>query len=87
MPDKLCPGTSLLHIHVTAVTMIDTERFPSSSINRNFSRLQTYFSEAVTNNKKDVIKQATCFGWLSHYQAIIDNIQKVLEIAAVSVNF
>jgi hypothetical protein len=33
-----------------------------------------YFSEAVTSNKEDVTKQATCFGWLSHYQALIDNI-------------
>jgi len=84
MPNNLFPGTSLLHIHATARTTIDTERLPSSSINRNFPRLQIYFSEAVISNIVDMIKQSTCFGWFSHYQALIENIQKLLDPAAVS---
>jgi len=35
----------------------------------------------------DMIKQSTCFGWFSHYQALIENIQKLLHPAAVSLTF
>ena len=86
MPNNLCPGTSRLHIHVRAETTIDIERFPSRAINRNFTRLEIYFSEAVKSNIVDM-KQATCFGWFGHYQALIENTQKLLDPAAVSLTF
>ena len=79
MPNNLFPRTNLLPLHVTAETTIDIQRFPSSSKNRNFPRLQIYFSEAVTT--VDMIKQATCFGWFSLYQALIEKIQKLLDSA------
>jgi hypothetical protein len=31
--------------------------------------------------------QASCFGWFSHYEALIENFQKLLDLAAVSLTF
>jgi len=87
MANNSFPGTSLLHIHVTAETTIDIERLPSSSINRNFPRLQLYFSETVTSNIVDMIKQATCFGRFNHYQTLFENIEKILDPASMSLTF
>jgi hypothetical protein len=46
------------------------------------SQLQNYLLlQAVSRNIPSRIKQATCFGLLSHHQAVIKNIGKSLDIA------
>jgi len=82
MPNNAFLGKSLLHIHVTAETTIDIERFPSSSIKTNFSRLKINFSETVTRNIMDMITHATCLVLFSHYEALKENIQNLLDLAA-----
>lgn len=44
-------------------------------------QIQIHFSKSLTRNIQYKIKQATCFGCLSHHQALTKDTEKIIDFA------